>query len=155
MASIAWIRSPNTSFFPHCIGKSNGWYDGASLICYMRTCSQTSCSHTHHTGFYYIFHAITFGISRFKQSTIGWKDWHPSHYWRTQFIETSNSTILWINQKRNWNIFTTQSYTQKGRRHHRGWYGRPPRVAGKCTPSLSGPGWPRLVLFVPAHKQEM
>ena len=71
----------------------------------MRTCSQTSCSHTHHTGFYCIFHAITFGISRSKQSTIGWKDWHPSHYWRTQFIETSNSTILWVNQKRHWNIF--------------------------------------------------
>src|SRR3990170_8462324 len=122
----------------------------------MRTGCQTSCSNTHHTGFYCIFHVITFGISRSKQSTIGLKDWHPSHYWRTEFIETSNSTILWVNQKRHWNIFHYPYHTRKkGRRHHRGWYGRPPQVAGKCAPSLSHPGWPRLVLFVPTHEQAM
>ena len=28
-------------------------------------------------------------------------------------------------------------------------------MAGKCAPSLSRPGWPMLVLFVPTHEQAM
>ena len=51
--------------------------------------------------------------------------------------------------------FSLSNHTRKkGRRHHRGWYGRPPQVA-ECAPSLSRPGWPMLVLFVPTHKQAM